>query len=73
MAGRDLIAFVHPHDGVGLEAVGGWGHILPVGLGFVFETTVALARMALGGVPRRHPDLVVLGAHSGGTIPFDAR
>lgn len=70
LARRRLITFVHPHYGLGLEEMGGYGHILPVGLAFVFETTAAFSRLVLSGVLRRHPTLTLLAAHSGGTLPF---
>jgi aminocarboxymuconate-semialdehyde decarboxylase len=65
-----LVFFIHPHYAVGLGELGGYGHTLPVSLGFPFETTVALARMALAGVFDRHPRLQVLAAHGGGALPF---
>lgn len=61
---------VHPSDGVALDALGGFGHTLPIALGFPFETTVALTRLVLAGVLQRHPGLTVVAAHGGGTLPF---
>lgn len=72
LAERKLIVFIHPHYGLGLQEMGGFGHILPVGIGFVFETTLAISRLVLAGVLRRHPALTLLAAHSGGTLPFVA-
>lgn len=65
-----LVFFLHPHYAVGVGELTGYGHTLPVSLGFPFETTVALARLALSGVLDRHPKLRVLAAHGGGTLPF---
>jgi aminocarboxymuconate-semialdehyde decarboxylase len=61
---------VHPHHGLGLEEMDGFGHTLPLALGFTFETTTALARLAMSGVLDRHPDLRVIGSHGGGTLPY---
>jgi aminocarboxymuconate-semialdehyde decarboxylase len=37
-----LLAFIHPHYGIGTEAYGPQenGHVLPLALGFPFETTI---------------------------------
>ncbi|KZW04342.1 amidohydrolase 2 [Exidia glandulosa HHB12029] len=65
-----LVSFIHPHYGIGKEA---WGkeqsHVLPLALGFPFETTIAITRMILAGVLDRHPNLRILLAHSGGVLP----
>lgn len=65
-----IVAFIHPHYGIGKDA---WGkeesHVLPLALGFPFETTTAITRMILAGVLDRHPNLRILLAHSGGVLP----
>jgi predicted TIM-barrel fold metal-dependent hydrolase len=61
---------VHPHHGIGLDEVEGFGHSLPLALSFPFETTTALTRLAMSGVLDRHPDLQVIGSHGGGTLPY---
>jgi aminocarboxymuconate-semialdehyde decarboxylase len=48
----------------------GYGIALSAGVGFPFQTTVALGRLLLGGVLGRHPDLRVVAAHGGGALPF---
>ncbi|KAF8917834.1 hypothetical protein CPB85DRAFT_1283638 [Mucidula mucida] len=45
------------------------GHVLPLALGFPFETTVAATRLILSGVFDRFPNLRLLLAHSGGALP----
>jgi aminocarboxymuconate-semialdehyde decarboxylase len=65
-----LAVLVHPHYGLGLEEMDGFGHVLPLALSFTFETTTALARLVLAGIPERMPDLRILGSHGGGTLPF---
>lgn len=48
----------------------GYGHSLHLALGFPFETTTMIARLVLSGVLERFPKLMLLLAHSGGTLPF---
>lgn len=66
----ELPLFVHPENGIGLDALGGYRHTLPVGIGFPMETTVGLARLIFGGVLERHPNIKILAAHGGGTLPY---
>lgn len=67
---NDLPIFIHPHYTVGAEWMAGYGHAPLLALGFTFETTAAVTRLILGGVLERHPQLRLLLAHSGGTLPF---
>ncbi|KAI0824702.1 amidohydrolase 2 [Trametes gibbosa] len=66
-----LVIFLHPHYGVDKDAWGERenGHVLPLALGFPFETTVATTRLILSGVLDRYPALRLLLAHSGGALP----
>ena len=70
------LVFLHPHYGLPDTAFGGSsvvsksGHVLPLALGFPLETTIAVSRMFLAGVFDQFPDLEMLLAHSGGTLPF---
>ncbi len=70
LARLDLPLFIHPVNGVALESLRGYRHTLPVGLGFPFETTIAVTRLIFGGVLERHPGLRLLVAHGGGSIPY---
>jgi predicted TIM-barrel fold metal-dependent hydrolase len=65
-----LMIFVHPHYGLGNEALGGYGHAMPLALGFPFETTAAVARLVLGGTFDRFPGLRLMVAHAGGVLPY---
>lgn len=65
-----LSVFIHPKDGVALDALRGYRHVLPVGIGFPMETTVAVARLVLGGVLHRFPHLRLMLAHGGGCLPY---
>lgn len=74
LAAANLTIFLHPHYGLHNEVWGPraseYGHVLPLALGFPMETTIAVARMYLAGVFDDVPDLRMLLAHSGGTLPF---
>ena len=61
---------LHPHHGSAMEELHGFGHALPVAVGFPVETTIAVARLAYGGVLHRHPDLRIIASHGGGTLPY---
>jgi aminocarboxymuconate-semialdehyde decarboxylase len=65
-----LPLLLHPHHGSAMDELGGFGHALPVALGFPMETTVALARLLLGGVLHRHPGLRLVASHGGGALPY---
>jgi aminocarboxymuconate-semialdehyde decarboxylase len=65
-----MMIFVHPHYGLGNEALGGYGHAMPLALGFPFETTAAIARLILGGTFDRFPGLRLMVAHAGGVLPY---
>lgn len=62
--------FVHPHHTAAAEDLEGFGHAFPVGIGFPFETTIALSRLVYGGVLQQFPNLQFIASHGGGTIPF---
>ena len=61
---------VHPHRGAAMAELKGFGHAMPVAVGFPLETTIALARMVFAGVLHRFPGVRIVGSHGGGTIPF---
>ncbi|TFY77957.1 hypothetical protein EWM64_g6060 [Hericium alpestre] len=69
-----LVVFLHPHYGVGGgENVWGErenGHVLPLALGFPFETTAAVTRLILSGLLDRHPNMRILLAHAGAALPL---
>lgn len=70
----NLPVFLHPHYGlpgaVWGERASDYGHVLPLALGFPLETTIAVTRMILAGVFEAVPELQMILAHSGGTLPF---
>ena len=63
--------FIHPHYSLGGD-LDGYGHGLPLVYGFIFETTVAVTRLILGGALEALPALKVIAAHLGGTLPYAA-
>ncbi|HEY0185413.1 MAG TPA: amidohydrolase family protein [Rhodopila sp.] len=65
-----LMIFVHPHYGLGNEALTGYGHATMLALGFPFETTAAITRLILGGALDRFPGLRLMIAHAGGVLPY---
>ncbi len=70
LAETGLPVLVHPHYGVGVEEMGGYGHSLPLAMGFPYETALALTKLSMSGVLARHPDLRIIGSHGGGVLPF---
>jgi len=66
-----LVVFLHPHYGMPGSVWGGKdnGHVLPLALGFPFETTIGITRMILAGVLDKFPTLKIMLAHSGGALP----
>lgn len=70
----NLPIFLHPHYGLPSSVWGDrssdYGHVLPLALGFPLETTIAVTRMILAGVFEMVPNLQMILAHSGGTLPF---
>ncbi len=70
LAGRGVPVLLHPHYSAAAEQLEGFGHALPVAIGFPFETTIALARFVLAGTLYRHPRLRVIASHGGGTLPY---
>jgi aminocarboxymuconate-semialdehyde decarboxylase len=70
----ELPIFLHPHYGLPGSVYGemnsDYGHVLPLALGFPMETTIAVTRMILAGIFEKVPNLQMILAHSGGTLPF---
>src|SRR5690606_5586093 len=46
------------------------GRSLMAGLGLMFDTTIALARIIMAGILDRHPKLKLVCPHVGGTLPY---
>lgn len=68
-----LPVLVHPTAPFGArEADFGRERILMPGLGFMFDTTLGVARMVLDGFFDRHTGLKIIAAHGGGYLPYVA-
>jgi aminocarboxymuconate-semialdehyde decarboxylase len=65
---RGLPILIHPHHGVGRQDMP--DRAVLVALGFPFETSTALARLALAGTLERHPAVRLMACHGGGGITF---
>jgi predicted TIM-barrel fold metal-dependent hydrolase len=61
---------IHPMMAAVPEELSGYGIAMSAGIGFPFKTTIALARLLLGGVLERHAGLRLVAAHGGGALPF---
>ncbi|MEX0692065.1 MAG: amidohydrolase family protein [Gemmatimonadales bacterium] len=61
-------AFIHPTSPRSLEGIAEYR--LTAIMGFLFDTTVAAARLIFAGVPKRFPRLKVVLGHLGGTLPY---
>jgi len=67
---RALPVLVHPANPPGYrdQALGEYN--LAATVGFVYDTTLAVTRMVMSGFLDRHPNLKLIAAHGGGTIPY---
>lgn len=70
LASTRVPLMIHPMMVNVPEELSGYGIAMSTGVGFPFKTTVALARLLLGGVLERHPQLRLVAAHGGGALPF---
>jgi predicted TIM-barrel fold metal-dependent hydrolase len=46
------------------------GYEMAAGLGLMFDTTIALARLILAGIPDKYPRLKLVCPHVGGALPY---
>lgn len=67
---RGLPVLVHPTTPPATEQLELGRYHLAWSVGFAFDTTLALSRMPLDGFFDRYPNVKVIGAHAGGTLPF---
>jgi predicted TIM-barrel fold metal-dependent hydrolase len=70
LASAQVPLLLHPMMAQVPEELSAYGIALSTGVGFPFRTTIALARLLLGGVLERHPKLRLVAAHGGGALPF---
>jgi aminocarboxymuconate-semialdehyde decarboxylase len=68
LEGLGAPVFIHPTSPRALEGI--QEYRLAAILGFLFDTTVAAARLIFAGVLERFPRLTVVLGHLGGTLPY---
>jgi len=62
------ILHIHPTDPVGVEAMTDYW-LMPL-VGFLFDTTLAAAKLVFAGIPERYPNIRWVLSHLGGAIPY---
>lgn len=67
---RALPVLVHPTNPPGLHDMQMQKYNLIATVGFVFDTTLAITRMVMSGFLDKYPNLKLIAAHGGGTIPY---
>ena len=68
-----LPVLVHPTAPFGAkDAEFGIERILMPGAGFMFDTTLAVARMVVDGFFDRYPNVKIIASHGGGYLPYVA-
>ena len=65
---RQIPVLLHPAYPMTYDQVKGYSMV--AGLGLMFDTTIALARIILAGLLDRYPRLKLLCPHVGGTLPY---
>ena len=67
---RALPVLVHPGEPPGADLMDMGRYDLSWSVGFMFDTTLAFVRMIFDGFLDRYPDLKLIAAHGGGTLPY---
>jgi aminocarboxymuconate-semialdehyde decarboxylase len=62
------VLHIHPTNPVGVEAMTDYW-LMPL-VGFLFDTTLAAAKLVFAGVPERYPNIKWVLSHLGGAIPY---
>jgi len=62
------VLHIHPTSPVGVEAMTDYW-LMPL-VGFLFDTTLAAAKLVFAGVPERYPRIKWVLGHLGGAIPY---
>jgi aminocarboxymuconate-semialdehyde decarboxylase len=62
------VLYIHPTAPVGVEAMTDYW-LMPL-VGFLFDTTLAAAKLVFAGVPARYPNIKWVLSHLGGAIPY---
>ena len=69
---RRLPVLLHPTVPPGIDSMGMDQYGLVPSIGFMIDTTLAVARMVYAGVFERYPDWPLIVSHAGATLPFIA-
>jgi aminocarboxymuconate-semialdehyde decarboxylase len=69
---RGLPVLVHPTAPPGTAELDVMRYNLIASVGFMFDTSLAVARMIYDGFFDRYPDLKIIAAHGGGALPYIA-
>jgi aminocarboxymuconate-semialdehyde decarboxylase len=64
------VLHIHPTAPVGVEAMTDYW-LMPL-VGFLFDTTLAAAKLVFAGVPERYPNIKWVLSHLGGAVPYIA-
>jgi aminocarboxymuconate-semialdehyde decarboxylase len=62
------VLYIHPTDPLGVEAMTDFW-LMPL-VGFLFDTTLAAAKLVFTGVPEKYPRIKWVLTHLGGAIPY---
>lgn len=69
---RRLPVLLHPSAPPGLSEMDMLPYNLVASIGFMFDTTLAVTRMIFDGFLDRYPELKLIAAHGGATLPYIA-
>jgi aminocarboxymuconate-semialdehyde decarboxylase len=69
---RELPVLVHPSAPPGTKHLDVMKYNLIASVGFMFDTSLAVARMIFDGFFDRYPKLKLIAGHGGGTLPYIA-
>jgi aminocarboxymuconate-semialdehyde decarboxylase len=67
---RALPVLVHPGEPPGTDLMDMGAFDLSWSVGFMFDTTLAFTRLIFDGFLDRYPNLKLIAAHGGGTLPY---
>lgn len=69
---RGLPVLIHPSAPPGTKHLDVMKYNLIASVGFMFDTSLAVSRMIFDGFLDRYPNLKLIAAHGGGTLPYIA-
>ncbi len=64
----EAVLYIHPTDPLGVEAMKDFW-LMPL-VGFLFDTTLAAAKLVYSGIPEKYPKITWVLTHLGGAIPY---